>query len=249
MYLKTTDKFLGMQPATLAGKILTIALICALSTSGLAADTFGVYQTPLELQVAESKLPGILDEFQKDGYSEEEETLGFSKAWSSDFFSPYNYSIYTGTVSLNNKNTIIRLEGDSGDVKSITRILELKGFIEVPRQEYLPEPITLYEKSHLYAQGLNFLAPWAGVMYTSWDSPRLTTGQTYYRTIMYFLVDSFLIWAAGRNWFQEPFDISKNGGQVAAVMVLTRSIGAFQSANLIRGHNRFARMGYTFYLE
>ena len=228
-------------------KILVFLLLMA--PAALMADSFGVYETPLELEQAEARLPGIIDEFQKDGYEEEEETLGFSKAWSSNFLSPFNYSIYTGTVSLENRNAMIRIEGDSGDVKSITRILELKGFIEVPRPEFQPEAIQLTEKSHFYAQGLNLLAPWAGVMYASWDSLRLTTGQTYFRGIMYFLVDSLLIWAAGRDWFQEPFDLSKNGGQVAAVMVLTRSIGAFQSANLIRGHNRFARLGYTFYLD
>ena len=249
MYLNSTDKIPGNWNLKKATGYLLLPIVCLLAASNLSADTFGVYQTPLEIQIAETKLPALLDEFQKDGYTEEEETLGFSKAWSSDFFSPFNYSIYTGTVSLENKSALIRLEGDSGDVKSITRILEIKGFIDVPRQEYLPEPITLTEKSHFYAQGLNLIAPWAGVMYTSWDSPRLTTGQTYFRGIMYFIVDSMLIWAAGRNWFQEPFDLSKNGGQVAAVMILTRSIGAFQSANLVRGHNRFARLGYTFYLE
>lgn len=217
--------------------------------SSVLADSFGVYETPLTLQQAEARLPGILDEFHKEGYSEEEETLGFNKAYSSDFFSPYNYTLYSGTISLENQKAMIRLEGDSGDVQSVTRILELKGLIEVPRRDFLPDPVPLTEKSHLYAQGLNLLAPWAGVMYSSWQSPRLTTGQTYFRTITYFLVDSLLIWAAGRNWFQESFDLSRNGGQVAAVMVLTRSIGAFQSANLIRGHNRFARLGYTFYLD
>ncbi|MCB1169187.1 MAG: hypothetical protein KDK25_02580 [Leptospiraceae bacterium] len=243
------DYMSGSKEKLAAGCLTLAACLAAILPHSLSADSFGVYQTSMELKQAEAKLPGILDEFQKDGYSEEEETQGFSKAWSSDFFSPYNYSLYTGTVSLENKTTFLRIEGDSGDVKSITRILELKGFIDVPRPDYMPEPVQLTEKSHFYAQGLNLLAPWAGVMYASWDSPRLTTGQTYFRAISYFVVDSFLIWAAGRNWFQGPFDLSKNGGQVAAVMVFTRSLGAFQSANLIRGHNRFARLGYTFYLE
>ena len=116
MYLKTKDRF--PHPVRLAGNLLAISLFFTLWTSGLAADSFAAYQTPLELQVLETRLPGILDEFQKDGYSPEEETLGFSKAWSSDFFSPFNYSIYSGTVSLENKKAFIRLEGDSGDVKS-----------------------------------------------------------------------------------------------------------------------------------
>ena len=229
--------------------LLPILLAAFTAPAGLFADSFAVYQTPLELSQAEAQLPGILNEFQKDGYSEEEETLGFSKAWSSDFFSPFNYSIYTGTVSLENKTAMIRIEGDSGDVRSIVRILEMKKFITINRPEYMPEPIQLEEKSQLVAQGLNLLAPWAAVMYESYDSPRLTTGQTYFRGLMYFFVDSLLIWAAGRDWFTEPFDLSKNGGNVAAVMVLTRSIGAFQSANLVRGHNRFARLGYTFYID
>lgn len=231
------------------GHVLFLIVLLILSGT-LYADSFAVYETNnRDIESVRSELNAVMSEFNGNGYERAEETFGFSYAYSSYFFSPYDYFILLGKVSERKPVTMLRIEGNDGDVNAISQILAQKGIINYEYKNPFAKAQTLEEKSHFYGQGLNLLFPWAGVIYSAYDSPMLTSGQAWFRGITYFLVDSFLIWAAGRNWFQDAWDPSKYGGNIAAVMVTTRLIGAFQTAQFVRGHNRYARLGYTFYLD
>lgn len=153
----------------------------------------------------------------------------------------------------------------------LTRILQIEKIIIKPdvEAENGVTPLPLEPKSHLAAQGLNLIAPWLSVLYTSSNSPKISTGQTVFRFLSYFFADLFFVWAGGRNYFlkyttnRDQFESltntsqdrttrwnpHQNAGKIAAGLVLMRIIGAVQENYAIRGHNKLVELKYTFYLD
>ncbi len=223
-------------------------LVCIFVSTPLLARDFNAFESPRKVDETKADIERMLERLDAGGFEPLEETLGYRYAWTSRWYSPYNYTIYVGTISENKPTTIVMVEGNAADVLTFSHIFTIEKII----QNEEPADVTyekIYPKSHIWGQGLNLIHPSLGVLYASYKSPSLTRSQTFSRALTYFMLDTFLIWAAGRNWFREEFNISKNGGQVAAVMVLTRSMGAFQNQALLRGHNRNVQAGYTFALE
>ncbi|MCR9143907.1 MAG: hypothetical protein NXI24_16795 [bacterium] len=234
-------------PVLLAGLLLCLP---AIGATALYADGVTANESQLSSAETEEAIQAFLTKFDPERFNREEETDGFDFLFNSSLFSAFDYQIYGGRISARIDQSIVRVEGDTGDVETLTRILELENILKPgstapPRGEAVP----LDYKSHWIGQGLNFLAPWLGVFYNSYASPRLSFGQTWLRAGLYFLADGLMVAAGGTKFFSEGFDSSENGGLIAGMLVLPRIVGAVQTANLNRGHNRLVEFKYTFYFD
>lgn len=225
-------------------------LIVTLAAGPLAADTFRSFESPDTPEVLRWKLVALLDRLDRNNYAYEPETLGFTFAYHDRFTSPFSYNIYAGTVSEKQPVTVVRIEGNTGDVYTLSHVFRQEKLIrfEDPtlRADEQYRYAELTEKYHVIGQPLNWVAPWLGVLHSSYNSPRMSTGQTVFRFSMYFGIDAVLVWAAGRNWFRDKWDGQKYAGNIAAALFVPRLVGAVQSFNLVRGHNRLVEMKYTF---
>lgn len=225
-------------------------LVLALVTGPLGADTFRSFESPDTPEVLRWKLVALLDRLDRNNYGYEPETMGFAFAYYDRFTSPFSYNLYAGTISEKQPITVLRLEGNTGDVYTLSHVFRQEKLVRFDdpslpgEQAYRYAPLT--DKYHLISQPLNWVAPWLGVLHSSYNSPRLSTGQTVFRFSMYFGIDAVLVWAAGRNWFQNKWDGQKYAGNIAAALFVPRLVGAVQSFNLVRGHNRLVEMKYTF---
>ncbi len=251
--------------------IFLVIFLFSIKGSALRAENAAAYAATVQLPALRWEMEKIIYRLDPNNYRLEEETEGFTHLITNLNSSPFSYDIYLGNISEKIPTAIVRVEAPPGDVKVLIRILELEKMIikeEVPTESGLPASI-LDTKSHLISQTLNWTMPWAAVLYNSYHSPRLTSGQTIARFFAYLGADLFLIWAAGRNFFipynAERTDLEKllamppnrstrwslkeNGIDVLAGMIFLRTIGGIQSLNTIRGHNRLVELKYTFYLE
>jgi len=230
---------------------IVISLLAALFQSTvLTAEAFRTFESPLPLETLRWKALGVLDKIDRNNYAFESESQGFAYSYYNLRTSAFSYRIYGGTLTEKQPTTLLRVEGRTGDVYVLGRVFQQEGLVKIETPT-LPngDPISyapLSPKYHLIGQPLNLIAPWLGVLHASYDSPRLTTGQTVFRFTMYFGVDAVLVWAAGRNFFRDSWNPQKYAGNIAAVLVVPRIVGAVQSFNLIRGHNRLAELKYTF---
>lgn len=252
-YMNRPRKFQYRILSSIVVLFLCVLLMPAFGGAALYADSVGMYESELSEAEAQQALEDFLNKFDPDAFTFEDETEGFHFYVSSDLFSAYHYNIYGVHITSTIPETVIRLEGDTGDVQTLSRILEQENIIKagstLPPDVEGKEPVPLEPKSHWISQSLNWVAPWLSVLHASWNSPRLSTGQTLFRFCAYFLMDGLMLWAGGTGLWSGPFDLSENGGAAAAAMLLPRIYGSFQHANLIRGHNRIAEMGYTFYID
>ena len=238
------------RPAFLSRSLLTAALVIA-SLGGpgaLAAQSARTFESPLPVPEAKEKLEELLQRLDNGRYYYDEETEGYTWRAQNRWYSPFDYDFYGGVVSSKQATTLIRIEGAAGDVRTLSRILyEEKFFVENSMPEDRNGAAPLGRKYHLISQPVNLLAPWLGVLYNSYGSPRLTRGQTFWRFMTYFFFDALFIYAGGTNWFQQgAFEPQKFSGNIAAGLAVTRIVGAYQSMNLIRGHNRVAELKFTF---
>ncbi len=243
-----TGLFLALTTATFLLQVSTGPL--PLLNASLGAQNILAFESPLAAKEAQAQITAVLDQMDKTGYELEPETLGFTFRAVNRFKSPFSYDIYGGSISRKINKTVIRLEGGAGDVQMFTRILEQKNIITTNRTP--PDdvqPRALNRKSQWALQGVNFLAPWAGVIYGAWDSPRLTRGQTFWRALGFMLLDFLAVYGSGSNWFREPFDAGKWNNSIIGGLLVTRALGAWQNGDLIRGHNRVAELKFTFYLK
>ncbi len=244
--------------------VLAAALSWQVTVTSALADARRSYESPLQAADLRARTQDVLRKLDANGFYANEETQGFSFLLSNRWRSPFTYDIFGGSISSTIPNAIVRLEGDAGDVLSLARVLALEGVITDGTVHAEGEkPVPLERKSHLVGQGLNLLAPWASVLYLSWDSPRLTRGQTWFRALAFFLADVLIVFTAGTDFFRQEYgrqcpsagklmgtcsDRSHPEG-MAAGLLLVRMVGAWQSANLARGHNQLAELKYTFYLD
>lgn len=230
--------------------ILSFVLLCSLLSSSIFADSVSTHEATADSEATKKRIEEIFQSLDDGDYYFEEETLGFNSLMRDKFVSPFNYWLYLGPISKKQPTTIVRIEGDTGDVRMISRILEQEKVIaEFSNPNGLLNPVPLAPKSHWISQTTTWVAPWLGVLHASYDSPKLSSGQTFFRFGMYFLYDAFMIWAGGRNWFTRKFDLKTYGGNVAAALFLPRVLASYQHANAIRGHNRAAELKYTFYVD
>lgn len=239
-------KLVGSNIRTLLLGVTLFGLVLA----PLAAESKRFFESDIPADDLQSSVDKALRKIDPDGFVSRKETAGFRFVLGSRWISPFSYEIYGGTISASIKQSILRFEGRTGDIESIARVIELE---KVLKDETVhpagSKPSELSQKSHGIAQGLNLLAPWMGVLYSSYHSPRLTTGQTVFRFFTYFLLDAFVIYASGSDLFRQSYNATDNTQARAAGLILLRVIGSSQQFNLTRGHNRLAELKYTFYLD
>lgn len=246
----STSSFRRSPRCALHTGLAVLFLLSPLFGKSIFADAISANESRLRSEETEQAIEAVLKKFDPERFSREEETEGFDFLFTSNVLSAFDYQIYGGRISSRIDTTVVRVEGDSGDVYTLSRVLELENILqEGSTAPPLGEAVALDPKSHWIGQGLNLVAPWLGVFYNGYRSPRLTLGQTWFRAGMYFLADGFLVLVGGTKFFSERFDSSANGGNIAAALVLPRIVGAVQTANLNRGHNRLVEFKYTFYLD
>ncbi len=224
-----------------------ILIFILLTVSNLIADDFYSFESTLSLENSKDKINEILNKIDQGNFKMIDETLGFEYGWVSRWLSPFNYKIYLTKLIKNPDLVIIRVEGNGGDALSLRTIFYHEKLNKDDLSDFKWQSIEY--KNHVFGQGLNLIHPALGIFYAGSNSPSLTTSQIKSRTIWYFAIDTFLIWAAGRNWFRSKWDPSKYSGNILGSMLFIRAISGYQNANLIRGHNRFVRLGYTFALD
>lgn len=222
-------------------------IILLLVVFPLFSDDFYSFESKETLENTKIRIEEILNKIDKDNFKMIDETLGFQYGWISRWLSPYDYTIYLTELEKNPDIVIIRVEGNGGDALSLRTIF----YQEKLNKEDLSDLkfYKLTEKNHFLGQSLNLIHPAFGIFYAGYQSPSLTKSQMWSRSIWYFVIDSFLIWAGGRNWFKSKWDPGKYSGNIIGTMLLIRTISGIQNANLIRGHNRYVNLGYSFPLD
>ncbi len=213
----------------------------------IVAQDFYSFESTLSLENTKDKIDQILNKIDEGNYKMIDETLGFEYGWVSRWLSPFNYKIYLIRLIKNPNFVIIRVEGNGGDALSLRNIFYLEKINKDDLSDFKWKSIDY--KNHFYGQSLNLIHPALGIIYAGHNSPSLTKSQIWSRSIWYLTIDAFLIWAAGRNWFQNKWDPSKYSGNILGSVLFVRTISGYQNVNLIRGHNRFVRLGYTFPLD
>ena len=230
--------------------IISVGIVFVSSLNTLYGRSTVTYESSNKILEARSKIEDLLGQMDRDGYYFQKKTMGFSYLIVNRFLSPFSYKIYIGAISSKIPMTIIRLEGNRGDIEMLTEMqrqdLIIKTYKLIPENT---SPVYLSEKSHLAAQGLNLIAPWLAIPYCAYRSPRLAFSQAWMRSLVYLIIDMIVISAGGTNLYREGFQPGKYSGVIAAGLILNRILGSIQNTNLIRGHNRVSRLKYTFYLD
>ncbi len=215
--------------------------------NNLFSDDFYSFESHQTLNNSKTKIEEILNKIDKDNFKMIDETLGFEYGWISRWISPFNYKIYLTSMEFKKDYVIIRIEGSGGDALSFRTIFHHEKLSKEDLSGIKFDSISY--KNHFLGQTLNFIHPALGIIYAGYHSPSLTTSQIWKRSIWYFVADTFLIWAGGRNWFRSKWDPAKYSGNIIGSMIFIRTLSGIQNANLIRGHNRFVQLGYTFPLD
>lgn len=211
-----------------------------------------VYESGKSPEILKQDLEAALNKLDEDNFYDEEETSGFRYHVTNKWGSPFYYDFYIGPLSTKNPVTLLRVETGDGDVTVMERMLELEKVINRDDPMYdadqMEEPGFKY---HAISQGLNLVAPWLSVLYQGHHSPRMTSSQMWGRFAAYLIADIFVIGAGGTGGFQEAWNPGdpKNNTYIVAGLVLMRILGSYQALNMTRGHNRVARVGYTFAFE
>lgn len=213
----------------------------------LLANDFYSFESTENLETSKKRIEEILTKIDQDNFTMIDETLGFHYSWISRWYSPFSYKIYLTTLEKQKKITIIRIEGNGGDALSLRTIFYHEKLSKEELKDF--KFVSISSKYHLFGGTLNLIHPALGILYAGYDSPSLTENQMWSRSIWYFVIDSFLIWAGGRNWFKNKWDPAKYSGNILGTMLLIRTISGVQNFNLIRGHNRFYRLEYTFPID
>ncbi|MCS7205852.1 MAG: hypothetical protein NZ853_09150 [Leptospiraceae bacterium] len=228
-------------------KRIFFVLVFFTSTFSLWSVDFYSFESPYKIEETKIKIENLLKKIDNKYFKPIDETLGFHYGWVSRWLSPFDYKIYLTHYEKRQDLVIIRIEGNGGDALSLRTIFfkenlnkeELEGF-----QFY-----SLESKNHLFAQTLNLIHPALGILYTGYRSPSLTKSQMLWRSVGHFIVDTILIWAAGKNWFRNDWNPKKFSGNIIGSMIFVRSISAIQLFNRVRAHNRYLELGYSFPLD
>ncbi|MBX7058438.1 MAG: hypothetical protein K1X75_10275 [Leptospirales bacterium] len=233
---------------SIPGQIAVLLMLFA--SNALLAQSFRAFDLPGSAEQAQTGVRAALQKIDPEGSQDEAESLGFAWRISDRWNSPFAYNIFAGSITARNSRGVLRIEGPIGNVLTLSRVMELEGVLAPGSTAAVRgDPQKPGEKSHVVSQGLNFVAPWLGTLYNSYDSPLLTRGQTWLRFFGYFFLDAFLVAAGGTRLFSERFDSRANGGAIAVALLFPRVVHGISSANLVRGNNRLYELGYTFYLE
>ncbi len=222
-------------------------LVFIIFLNHIISKDFYTFESNENLEISKRKIEEILSKIDSNNFKPVDETLGFQYRWRARWFSPFNYDIYLTTLEKNKNINIIRIEGNGGDALSFRTIF----FHEKLSREELKDLTfyPIYDKYHLLGQTFNLIHPSLGILYAGYHSPSLTRSQMWYRGLWYFVIDSFLIWAGGRNWFKNKWDPAKYSNNILATIFLIRTISGIQNFHLIRAHNRYHTLGYTFPLD
>jgi hypothetical protein len=226
---------------------LILITMLLLTSQNIFAEGIRIFESAKSEKETKETLEVVLGKMDPNGYKTPKKTLGFSYLYKNRWLSPFKYAIYIGPIKADKPQTIVRIEGNQGDAYMIDHILSIHGLKKYP--DSLENDLKLKNKYHIFAQGINVYAPWAAMVYNGYQSPRMTTKQTFSRFLFYFIMDAVVIYAGGTNWFQEKFNVNTYRGNIAAGLLLVRVIGAIDSANMVRGHNRIAELKYTFPLK
>ena len=217
----------------------------------LWAQNVRAFETPWNIGSLKKKLEATLNKIDTNGFDKEQKTSGFTHRYTNGLFSYYDYDIYIGRIFADKKQTILRIEGDSGDVHTFSRIFQLEKILK-KEDSYTSEKGQVYTpetKYHFIAQPINLISPSLSLLYQSYGSPRLKTSQTVYRAMTYFLVDLLVYWVGGSRFFTTRHSPELNQEYILLGLGLNRAVGAVQSFNIIGGHNHLVQFGYTFPID
>ena len=235
--------------------LATVWLALHIFSPPLQAENVAIFDSPHSNAMTRSEVERVLKMIDPDGYKAVDETAGFTTHFTDRWSSPYSYDFFIGPVSTKDPQPVIRIEGPDGEVRILSRALELEGVINPrfnpdnlanidplnPDPNYVPG-----YKYHFFSQSLNLVAPWIAVWYHTYDSPLYSSNQTWVRFILYFIADAFVVYAGGTNGFQERFQPDKYWYNIAAGLAAVRMVGAIQSFNYVRANNRVAELKYSF---
>ena len=230
--------------------LLILGLLLFGTPSWIFAESVRAFASPIKLKLLKENLEKTLNKIDEGNFNEEEETYGFTHLYENGWLSAYDYEIYIGTSFPAKKQTIVRIEGDDGDVTTIARILDIEGIIN--KDDSLRGDGQLYKpetKYHIFAQPLNLISPSLSVLYQSYTSPRLTGRQTIVRALNYLLLDVIAYWVGGNAFFTSRHSPQKNREVMLLCFAFNRAVGSVQGFNIIRGHNSLLKFGYTFPIE
>jgi hypothetical protein len=255
-------------------RLLSIPAVLMLTilSGELGAESFRSFESPSSQDEAKKKIEDVLNKIAPNGYRYLPETIGFSCLIEERWNSPFEYRIFIGAVSKKIPTTLIRIEGDDGEVRTLSRVFELEGIYSSGKPEEGMKP--LHRKSHIVSQGLNWIAPWIGTFYDGYHSPRITTKEMFMRSFYYFLYDAFAVYAGSRNffvgkpkkkypsitfedindglskvlpqYFESRDPIQENAGGIMALMFLSRAFASYDSFRMTSGHNTLVELKYTF---
>ena len=109
-------------------RLLTIpAVLMLIILSGeLGAESFRSFESPSSQDEAKQKIEDVLNKIAPNGYRYLPETIGFSYLIEERWNSPFEYRIFIGAVSKKIPTTLIRIEGDDGEVRTLSRVFELE---------------------------------------------------------------------------------------------------------------------------
>ncbi len=215
-------------------------------TPSLYADTSRAYRSNLSVEEARSKIETLLEKIDGNNFYSPEETLGYRFRFYNRWLSAYSYDIFIGTISAQNNRTVLRLEGNDGDVVTLAQIMELENIVQAGATEIDSGELRLpTEKYHLFAQTLNLVSPAVGVWYQSANSPRMTGGQAVARSIGFLAADLLALYLGGTRFFQTRFRTDINSRYIVWLLGVNRFTGALYAFNIIRGHNNLVELGYT----
>ncbi len=211
----------------------------------LKADNVRAFISPHSIENLQEKIEGLLKKIDANNFNQEEDSQGFLLRYSNGWFSAYDYNIYASDASKGSKQSLIRIEGDKGDVLSLGRILEIEKIINPPINDSI-ETKPLHSKYHIFAQPLNLLSPSISIIYQNYASPRLATDQATWRAITYIGLDILAYWIGGTGFFRTRHSPERNREVMLLCLGANRAVGAVQAFNVVRGHNNLLQFGYTF---
>ena len=212
------------------------------------ARTVQVWELDKTEEQIKEELRTFLDKLDEDDYFMDDTTQGFSSHFTNNWSSPFYYHFFVGKISTRIPTTILRLETADGDGEAFRTMMIADGLLPptatLPEEEHLDQETPGY-RYHAPAQGLNLIAPWLAVLYAG-ESPRMSSEQKWIRFFSYLAADILVIGAGGTNGFRERFNYEEHKDLILGGLAMIRAVGAYQTFNLVRGHNRMVEMKYTF---
>lgn len=236
-------------------RIITFLLVLYLVASPLFA--FEIIESQDSVEDLNLKTVKLLNKLTEDKIEPVEKTRGFNYRYSPVWYSPFKYDVYVGKFLKKSQSSLLRIEAPRKGEEKFLKLLirDELGLSYDENKEILP-PIK--KKSHLISQTLNLVAPYIAIPYNSYKSPLYSSGDTWGKAGIYFLIDAviiglFAIYAENTTKTKSVGDrlLLKEGpntldllrgeysGLVFSFLAVPRLIRAFDIYNEVASQNRY----------